>query len=333
MAIEGPIKELSLFELFQLISFSKKTGILKVTDESQQEYKLYFRDGNLSYMDVDNTLREEFIKRDIIKEDEAGKKDLIPFVLSEKRILPREVNAFLKNIVANNVYKLLKLSDGYFSFIETDFDVPGRIDLGLKAENLIMEGARRLDEITRMEKAISPESRLSLSKGIEKKPYIHLEPQEWRIMSYIDGNRTVRDIINLTGDEFTTIKILYGLLMSGIVVKKKEEERKQITEESRNSTDNDNIISQINTLWKENRYPEGVEYLSELMEEHPTDPTILYNLGFFYTMSGNLYNAISIWNNFIAISKDEKIKAEIREILNILKELSKRLIKREVNIG
>ena len=331
MAIEGPIKELSLFELFQLISFAKKTGILKVIDNSQKEYKLYFKNGNLSYMDVDNTIRQEFIKRDIIKENEVGKKNLISFVLSDKRILPREVKDFLKNIVVNKVYELLKLSDGYFSFVETDFEIPGRINLGLKAENLIIEGARRLDEITRMEEAISPENRLSLSKEIEKKPYIHLEPQEWRIMSYIDGNRTVKDIINLTGDEFTTVKILYGLLMSGIVVKKKEEKRKQITEKHQESENN--ILPEINTLWKENKYAEGIEYLSKLLEDHPMDPTILYNLGFFYTMSGNFYNAISIWNNFIAISKDEKIKAEIREILNILKELSKRLIKREVNIG
>jgi len=59
MAIEGPIKELGLFELFQLISFAKKSGKLTIKRTGEDTHILYFRDGLLIHMELEDRLSDE----------------------------------------------------------------------------------------------------------------------------------------------------------------------------------------------------------------------------------------------------------------------------------
>jgi hypothetical protein len=51
--------------------------------------------------------------------------------------------------------------------------------------------------------------------GVEK---IHLKPEEWKILSFVDGSRIIKDIASKARvSEFETVRILYGLISSGLV--------------------------------------------------------------------------------------------------------------------
>jgi len=87
-------------------------------------------------------------------------------------------------------------------------------------QHLVLDAARQIDEWQDIQKLIP---NLELVPAIEENPAagtedIKLQPNEWRILAIIDGNKNIRDLIREghLGD-FETCKILYGLISSGLV--------------------------------------------------------------------------------------------------------------------
>jgi hypothetical protein len=90
----------------------------------------------------------------------------------------------------------------------------------LPIQQVILEAARRIDELTRIQKLIPSfdviiEIVEEPQEGIEK---IQLNPREWKILSFVDGLLTVRQIARKSNiPEFETAKIFYGMISSGLV--------------------------------------------------------------------------------------------------------------------
>ena len=62
-----------------------------------------------------------------------------------------------------------------------------------------------------------------ISGKVEKKEDVKLNDNERRILSLIDGSRTVRQVIDKSGyDEFAVYKILYSILSYGLIEKGEE---------------------------------------------------------------------------------------------------------------
>jgi hypothetical protein len=85
---------------------------------------------------------------------------------------------------------------------------------------LLMEGARRIDEWSRMADKI-PDARVlprlaPLDEGPES--FIDLLPREWEVLSVIDGERNLHEIAKrLVLPEFEVAKIIYGMLSTGLI--------------------------------------------------------------------------------------------------------------------
>jgi hypothetical protein len=113
---------------------------------------------------------------------------------------------------------------------------PGEVtvypNMNLPIQQVILEAARRIDELNRIQKVIPttdavvkivevPES------GVEK---INLRPEEWKVLSFVDGVLTIQNIAEqLNMQEFDVSRILYGLISTGLV--------KIMPKESTNSED------------------------------------------------------------------------------------------------
>jgi hypothetical protein len=62
-----------------------------------------------------------------------------------------------------------------------------------------------------------------MSGKVQSKEEIKLNANEWRILSLIDGTRTVRQIITESGyDEFAVYKIFFSVISSGLIEQKEE---------------------------------------------------------------------------------------------------------------
>lgn len=332
MPIEAPISELGLFELFQLISLTDKNGILNLNDEeTNSTYKLYFRDGCLVYMDVLNRVKDELIKRGLAGEEEIGNKndnEIFDYILNGQKMTNNTLTVLLKRIIEDELYSLFLIKSGHFSFKEEEFNVHGAINLSMKVENIILEAARRMDEISKMEDVLpSREIVLEVSSDVIGMESINLGRMDWKLLSLINGERTISELIDELGDEFETLKSLYGMILTGIITEKRIEIGDIVKEER---TELEEAFDRIRELWNKGRYSEGIEVIHEYKKKFPDNPLLSYELGYFYLADGKFRESISEWDSFLILTDDVKKKNEIARNISMVRDLKEMISKREV---
>ena len=106
--------------------------------------------------------------------------------------------------------------------------------------SLILEASRRIDEMSVLKKHISSENLVfKISESIKKKKELLLNLKEWHVLSSIDGEKTVKQVIKKSGlNKFIGYKILYSLVSSGLI----EEGKKIFLWQTRKSIDYSKII-------------------------------------------------------------------------------------------
>ncbi len=235
MAIEGPLRELSIHDVFQLLDLSRKTGTLRVhSPERNNEGSVYFDAGTIvaATMKSNPHLLGTILERsgkatpaDLARAtamQRAGDKRRVGEILVAQGVVtPRDIDRFMRLQIETVVFDLMSWSEGFFSFTEEP-PRPIRKDIAVRVstESLLMEGARRIDEWSRMADKI-PDSRVvprlaPLDDGPES--FIDLLPREWEILSIIDGERSLHEIAKrLVLPEFEVAKIIYGMLSTGLI--------------------------------------------------------------------------------------------------------------------
>lgn len=113
---------------------------------------------------------------------------------------------------------LLGWKKGRFVFTPGEEMAQRTVDLPI--QQVILEAARRIDELARIQKLI-PSFDVVIKivevpqDGVEN---IELEPREWKALSFVDGTLSVRQIARKANiPEFETAKIFYGMISSGLV--------------------------------------------------------------------------------------------------------------------
>jgi Domain of unknown function (DUF4388) len=123
------------------------------------------------------------------------------------------------------IYALAIWNQGEFQF--NPGEEPERQTITKSNTNLLMEAARRLDEWRVLSKKIPsvdyvPELRVRENRHEQ----ITLNPQEWTLVTKIDGNRSIAEIGRALGtSSFEVAKILYGMVTAELVVLKKKSSR------------------------------------------------------------------------------------------------------------
>jgi hypothetical protein len=112
--------------------------------------------------------------------------------------------------------------EGFFSFEErTRDEMPGNARVTVSTESLLMEGARRIDEWSRIADLVPNLSVVPALAPVQNDrdgAMLDLLPHEWQVLTMIDGDRDLRAIATaLSRDEFETAKIAYGLATTGII--------------------------------------------------------------------------------------------------------------------
>jgi hypothetical protein len=114
---------------------------------------------------------------------------------------------------------ILSWKKGKFTFNPGEQMTQHTVDLPI--QQVILDAARRIDELTRIQKLI-PSFDVVIKivevpqDGIEN---IQLHPREWKVLSFVDGALTVRQIAKKSNiPEFETAKVFYGMISSGLVI-------------------------------------------------------------------------------------------------------------------
>jgi hypothetical protein len=240
MAIEGPLRELGIHDVFQLLDLSRKTGVLRVTSELRDdEGVVAFDNGRVVHaairskaLPVEMALLQAGRISDLDLEKARarqaggrGRRDIIESLVEIGAITQRELERQLRLQIESVVFELMAWHEGFFSFEERPRDeisVDARITVS--TESLLMEGARRIDEWSRIEDVIPsleviPElAPVDADREASGGAMLDLLPHEWQVLTMIDGQRDLRAIAASLGrDEFEIAKIAYGLATTGVI--------------------------------------------------------------------------------------------------------------------
>jgi len=236
MAIEGPLRELGIHDVFQLLDLSRKTGSLRVTSALRDnEGTVYFESGRVvsaSIRSNPHPLGAILVRAGKISEGdleraraaqaaEGNGRRLGELLVQAGALTWRELERQVRLQIETVVFELMSWQEGFFSFVEGEVaNAPADAVARISTESLLMEGARRIDEWARIAHRI-PNLRVVpiLAPIDEDHPsLLDLLPNEWEMLAMIDGQTDLRGIATRLGrSEFDVAKIAYGLLSTGVI--------------------------------------------------------------------------------------------------------------------
>ncbi len=236
MAIEGPLKELNIHDVFQLLDLGRKTGALRVTSELRQNSGVvHFESGAVVAAHIASNphplgellqragkLREEDLARARALQTAGDPRRLGEILIAIDAITRRELDRCVRAQVEEVVFELTSWAEGYFSFIEgaTDRQAVDAV-ASIPTEALLMEAARRIDEWARIEAKVPhlgvvPRIRPG-DDGVGHP--LDLVPFEWEVLAAVDGQRSVREVAEEIGrSDFDVARTIYGLTSAGLVL-------------------------------------------------------------------------------------------------------------------
>ena len=235
MPIEGPLRELGIHDVFQLLDLSRKTGALTVTSALRDNQgHVYFDRGAVIFATVRSNPRPlgelllragkvtqaDLARALTVQTHEARARAIGELLCEQGAITRRELERQVRFQVEEIIFELMSWTEGYFSFEERSVeDAPAEANVRIATESLLMEAARRIDEWTRIERTVPDASvvpALAFARD-DQASHLDLLPPEWEVLAEIDGARDIRGIAShLARSEFDVAKVVYGLVATGI---------------------------------------------------------------------------------------------------------------------
>ncbi len=229
MPIEGDLKSINFASILQLIAQEKLTGVLKIKKKNEivdigfiegQITGAFFEKGEKTERLENYLVRSGFIKKNLyemIKEiHEETKRPIMNIIIDDKYLTIEEIERIIKFKIQEVIDEVFTWQEGEFKFEQGAVIYPkSLIKIRLGTENIVLESARRFDEWPRIVSQItSPDL---VFKKIERPELkLKLPEDELRILSLIDGHRSVNDLVDISGlGKFHTYSCLYHLLTTG----------------------------------------------------------------------------------------------------------------------
>jgi len=295
MPIEGPLRELGIHDVFQLLDLSRKTGVLRVTSELRHNAgTVSFEGGTIIFAEIRSNphplgallLRTGKITdadlergRDM-QERQGDKRRLGEILVSLGAITPRELERQVRFQIEEVVFEMMSWREGYFSFTEGPLDgVATEAIVRIPTEALLMEGARRIDEWSRIEGRIPHLGVVpALAPPLEGDVGgLDLLPPEWEMLAAIDGQRDVRTIAAALGrSDFEVAKTLFGLESAGVIVLSDPGTKR---EQTTLAADLAELVARAEEALARRDMEEARGVAEQAAGVHPHDPTVHLLLG------------------------------------------------------
>jgi tetratricopeptide (TPR) repeat protein len=373
MAIEGALAELSIQDVLQLLELAHKTGVLTVRSERLNDEaivhlsrgaivfavrrrstrrlgQLLIRAGKLTQRELDRAL-------ELQRTDPTRR--LAEILLEMGSVVEEELERQLRFQMEETIYEVMPWDEGYFKFEERGEIGEQRLLARVRVESLLMEGARRIDEWTRLEtKVPSPEAVPVLAANVDREMTpLELRSDEWEVLAEIDGERDVRQLAaDLGRSAFDVAKIVYGLVSTGVlevterVTRIPELELKGAVGDVETllrggrADEAQKLAAQLETSFPEradlavlsgralvaqNRMRAATESFSRAVGLDPLSMDAHYLLGFAAIRTGELERATKAWETFLRLApngEQRQLAAQALASLRALTQLVRRVI-------
>jgi hypothetical protein len=236
MAIQGPLRELGIHDVFQLLDLSRKTGVLRVTSELRQnEGTIWFESGAVVAASIRSNphrigdvllhagkVRAEDLVRVVEMQKEGDQRRMGEILVAIRALSRRDLVQQVRAQVEEVIFTVLGWSEGHFVFEEGPAaEIPREAAIRISTESLLMEGARRIDEWSRIQGRVphlGVVARL-VPAATDEPGSLQLTPFEWRVLAACDGVLDVRAMArSLAASDFDVARTLFGLDAAGVIV-------------------------------------------------------------------------------------------------------------------
>lgn len=363
MPIEGPLKELSIQDVLQMLDLAQKTGVLTVRSQRMMdEAVVHVVDGELVFASRRRSMRllgqqlrregklsEQELERALEMQRRDPKQRLGAILLEMGSVDRGELERQLRFQIEETIYDILSWDEGYFRFEETDDTPDGPVRV--RVESLLMEGARRIDEWTRLESRVpSPESIPVLAAPSGNAGPIDLRPEEWEVLAEIDGERDLRLIASELGrSAFEVAQVVYGLVSLAVVsvreqpLESREQELVPVLDEIEIMiADGDLEAAERRAREVQKEYPDRVELpllagralaaqgrhraaaesFDRAVTLDPLSPEAHYHLGLAAAKGGELDRAKEAWVAFLRLVPSGDRRTFVEDAVDALTELN-----------
>lgn len=236
MALAGEIADFDLAEIIQLIGRSRKTGKLIISG-AHNYITIYFKEGRAVFASPAHQrdyIGNILVRRGVVtpgdveealavqrKLRKRGQNVRIGSILAAKGAIPRQtLERFIRLQIEETVAAALSERAGRFEFVsEMELD-DDDILIAVDPEWILLESTRQLDEWGELgDKAPAPEAVFVINADPDEGSTVNLEIDDWRLISLVNGIRTVEEIVNRSGlSRLTALRMLSRLAENRILV-------------------------------------------------------------------------------------------------------------------
>ena len=236
MSFRGELREFELPDILQLIASQQKAGWLKVISKGKCHF-VFFRDGKITstknpaeeidpletYINKRGLLPHEALDRLAALRRKTGM-DVQDLIQKEGLLSREEVHRIFEAMVEEDIFDLITMRNATYEFETEDRSIPFPKG-GLSAEigPILMEGARKADEIEEMRKGLGPGTeRIVLTSQGRDREKGNDHDQEEQVLTLVNGVRTIDMILEECQlDRYTATRILFECAKKGIVARLK----------------------------------------------------------------------------------------------------------------
>jgi len=228
MKLEGSLDTFSLPDIFQLLSFTKKTGGLHL-ECGGNDGVVFFGTGLITGASADSS-RQPLARRLIgagVVDDEALAAavqiatqghgvGVAKALLDNGAIEAGMVRQAVADQTVDAVFDLLRWNDGSFAFV-LDEGNPDDVGVTLGIDTVVSDADARKSSWEAVS-ALVPSSHAILAMPIVLPGDPQISREEWSLLAFVDGRRTVGELVDLTGSgQYAVVSLLAGLVGRGLL--------------------------------------------------------------------------------------------------------------------
>jgi tetratricopeptide (TPR) repeat protein len=229
MAIKGSLKEASLPDVIQLLYLGRRTGCLALADRHNFG-TIYLDEGFITFASIVNRrdrlgdllirkgrITAEQLANAIAAQENDREHKLGEILIGLGSITRAELEDYMQIQIEEAVYYLFTWTSGTFNFEAGVRPESEDFLVRISPEALLLEGARRVDEWSLIEKKVpSFDLIFSIDQDHIGQSAPTFSAEQQRLLPLVDGTRDVHQLIEESGlVEFEVGKALYGLITAG----------------------------------------------------------------------------------------------------------------------
>ncbi|NVJ05826.1 DUF4388 domain-containing protein [Myxococcus sp. AM001] len=233
MSLQGTLKDFGIGDILQLIGQQQKTGTLHVRARDQ-EVRIGFNDGHIIKAESVTRKRKELIGAMLVRSELITETQLEAALETQRRTLKRlgdvlvssqaltaeRFQAMMQLQATETLYRLFTWKSGTYEFVQEPVEPDAEAIHPLRAETVLMEGFRMVDEwpvirqkIHRDDLTFERIKALPQPRAEEGGELGAIGPAERRIYDELSPGRDLRKLVDISClGEFETCKALYNLV-------------------------------------------------------------------------------------------------------------------------